>query len=209
MPKAKQDKYDVLAAVVDALYDENQIVSVETTNVDAKMAQDNMWGITEINNPQIATVQGKRKYGPYSINREHAQSIKIGKISIRRIGFEPTPTKDGKYLIDNGWKYIVHMPDGRTTAEFGQNDDDFLYVWNAALNKYDLGKGIKPSDMSKIMSRLYNNIKNPKVKESAGKGVAPKNNKTKYEKAIALLKEMDIQPKRLLAYIEKQSKENN
>ena len=37
--------------------------------------------------------------------------------------------------------------------------------------------------MFRIMSALYDNVKNPKLKEAAGKGVTRKDKKTKFEKA--------------------------
>lgn len=179
------DKYDLLASVIDALYDENQSVKVETTSLDANAARRGSWHVTDKSNPQIPTRMGAYKYGTWSRNHERAESIKIGKILIRRIPLAPSETKDGKTLVENGWKYVVRGPQGE--AEFSQNDDDFLLVWSGALSKYDLpeidGKKGRPGDMFRIMSALYDNVKNPKLKEAAGKGVTRKDKKTKFEKA--------------------------
>ena len=211
---AKQDKYDLLASVINALYDENQEVKIETTTLNANAAKRGTWIIEEKDNPQMPTKHGDYKIGAWSKNREHAESIKIGKYSLRRIPLEPTPTKDGKYAVENGWKYIVRGPEGE--AEFSQNDDDFLMVWSGALAKYDLptlnGKKGRPGDMFRIMSAIYDNVKNPKVKEAAGKGVTKKDNKTKFDKAKESLealgiKASDEQLKKRLATIQNKGSE--
>ena len=189
---AKQDKYDLLASVIDALYDENKKVLVETTTLDANSAQRYAWNITDRSNPQIPTYQGSYKSGAFSKNHEHAESIKIGNISMRRIPLKPTPTKDGKYEVDNGWKYIVRTPDGE--AEFSQNDDDFLLVWSGALSKYDKRES-DTSAMSRIMDVLYKRLKNEKLKDAAGKGVVRDNKKTKFEKAKEQLKALGVKAK--------------
>lgn len=197
MANAKKDKYDVLVKVIDALYDENQEVKVETTILDANAARRRTWSITDKSNPQIPTKQGDVKYGFVSKNREHAESIKIGKISLRRIPLKPTPIKGGKYAIDNGWKYIVRTPDGEE-AEFSQNDKDFKLVWSAALTKYDFpvvdGK-IRSREMWRFMSALYENLENPKLKTAAGKGVTKKDGKTKFEKAKENLESIGVKTK--------------
>ena len=106
----KKDKYDVLASVINALYDQNQEVKVETVNLDVNKAKNYAWYNTDLNNPQIPTKQGSYKIGgPYSPNHTHAQSIKIGKISMRGIP------------LDNGYKYIVRTPEGEE-AEFSARD---------------------------------------------------------------------------------------
>ena len=196
MPRTVKDKYDLLASVIDAIYDENQEVKVETTTLDANEAKRHSWHITDKDNPQIPTRQGSYKIGAFSKNHERAESIKIGKISMRRIPLAPTPTKDGKYLIENGWKYIVRTPEGE--AEFSQNDDDFIWVWSVALSKYDFdvvnGKKGRPGDMyRKVMSPLYDHVKNPKLKEAAGKGVTKYDAKTKFEKAKENMKALGVQ----------------
>lgn len=137
MANVKKDKYDVLVKVIEALFDDNQKVKVETTTLDANAARRRTWSITDKSNPQIPTKQGEFKNGMFSPNRKHAESIKIGKISLRRIPLEATPIEGGKYAIDNGYKYIVRMPDGEE-AEFSQNDKDFLIIWGMALEKYDM-----------------------------------------------------------------------
>ena len=211
--KMVKDKYDLLASVIDAIYDENLDVKVETTTLDANKAKRHAWHITDKENPQIPTRQGSYKMGAFSKNREYAESIKIGKISMRRIPLKATPTKDGKYLVDNGWKYIVRTPEGE--AEFYQNDDDFLWVWSSALSKSDFevvnGKKGRPGDMfRKIMSPLYDHVKNPKLKEAAGKGVTKDTKKSKFEKAKENLESLGIKAneeklKKRLAVIQNKS----
>ena len=198
MANVKKDKYDVLAKVIDALYDENQEVKIETTTLDAKDARRHIWSIMDKSNPQIPTKQGDIKNnGLWSKNHEHAESIKIGKFSLRRIPLKATPTKDGKYLVDNGWKYIVRTPDGEE-AEFGQTDKDFIMVWSAALTKYDfpvVDRKAHSRGMYRLMCTLYENLKNPKLKMAAGKGVTKKDEKTKFEKAKENLESLGVKTK--------------
>lgn len=189
MSKHIQDKYDLLASVIDAIYDENKKVLVETTTLDANLAKKYAWHVTDRANPQIPTRQGAYKPGAYSKNREHAESIKIGDISVRRMPLKPTPVQDGKYVADNGWKYIVRTPQGE--AEFSQNDKDFLLVWSSALSKYDMRKDDKFA-MSRIMDVLYKNVKNSKLKEAAGKGITKEDKKSKFEKAKENLEALGI-----------------
>ena len=192
MANAKKDKYDILAKVIEALFDDNQEVKVETTTLDAKHARNRAWYITDKNNPQIPTRQGAEKLGVYSKNHEHAESIKIGKISLRRIPLEPTPIQGGKYVVDNGYKYIVRMPDGEE-AQFSQNDKDFRLVWGSALTKYDMpvinGQKGRPGEMyDRVMRVLHWNLKNPKLKLAAGQSATPLDKRTKLEKARDNLK---------------------
>lgn len=177
---AKMDKYDLLASVIDAIYDENKKVLVETTTLDANRAKRYAWNITDRSNPQIPTYQGAYKSGVFSKNHEHAESIKIGNISMRRLS------------AGNSWKYIVRTPDGE--AEFSQNDDDFLLVWSGALAKYDMRES-DTSAMSRIMDVLYKRLKNEKLKDAAGKGIVRDNKKTKFEKAKEQLKALGVKAK--------------
>ena len=191
---AKKDKYDLLASVIDAIYDENQDILVETTTLDAKRASRGAWFITDKKNPQIPTKRGALKTGMWSKNREHAESIKIGKISMRRIPLDPVPTKDGKYMLDRGYEYIVRTPQGEAT--FYPSDDNFLYVWSSALRKYDFqvvnGKKGRPSDMSSLMNDLYDYVKNPKLKAAAGKGITKKDAKSRFDKAKENLESLGV-----------------
>ncbi len=128
------DKYDVLADVVRALRDDTQEVLVETIN--ARSVGHQSFVIED--KPIIPTKKEKFFSGIASINRMHAESIKIGKdISIKRIRREPTRVKTDKndYFIDNGWYYQVRTKDGE--AQFDGNDSDFLMAWGIALQKYD------------------------------------------------------------------------
>lgn len=191
---AKKDKYDLLVSVIDAIYDENQDILVETTTLDAKRASKGAWFITDKKNPQIPTKRGALKTGMWSQNHEHAESIKIGKISMRRIPLAPVPTKDGKYMLDGGYKYIVRTPQGEAT--FYPSDDDFLHVWSSALRKYDFevvnGKKGRYSDMSRLMHNLYTCVKNPKLKAAAGKGITKKDAKSKFDKAKENLESLGV-----------------
>jgi len=197
MTNVNKDKYDLLVSVINALYDENQEVKVETVNLDANKAKDYAWYNTDLNNPQIPTRQGSYKTGAYSPNRMHAQSIKIGKISMRRIPLAPTPTKDGKFLIDNGYKYIVRTPEG-DEAEFSGRDQDFERIWEAALAKYDMPvvNGVKghPGDMDYyVKSVLKKHLKNPKLKEVAGKDTVHKDKVSAFEKSRQQLKSLGVE----------------
>ena len=192
MPKVKQDKYDVLASVIDSIYDINKRVVVET--IDAGMPG---------NESAIPTKAGKtRLMGSYSENGWYAKSIKIGNVSMKYISVKKGSTQE--------YKYIVRTPDGE--AEFSTKDRDFLCVWHSALRRYDIDNGAAKGanqNMSDVKSYLYEHVRhNKKLANAAGKGITIKDNKSKYETAIELLKHMGVQPKRLAAYIEKKSQQN-
>lgn len=170
MANVKKDKYDVLAQVIDALYDENSEVKVET-----------VYGKDE--NPAIPTRAGRYiKNGPNSLNRLHARSIKVGKISMRRIPLPPTPTKNPRFMINNGCKYIVRTPEGEE-AEFYQADKDFLLVWGCALSKYDMAGVLHKMQLDRIKKTFRNYLINPKLREAAEKDIVKKDGKSEFEKA--------------------------
>ena len=191
MPKAKQDKYDLLASVIDAIYDENKKVVIETVN-DGRYDDE----------PKIPS-KWLELWGAHSMTWARAQSIKVGNISMKRI-----PVK--KSGLDYACTYIVRTPEGE--AEFTNNDTDFKQVWYAALGRYEAEHKDKRryyEVMWNVMKTLHTNVKhNPKLEEAAGKGIVRKDTKSKYEAAIEQLKQMGVQPKRLAAYIEKKSSQN-
>ena len=176
MENAKKDRYELLATVIDALYNKDQEVKVETTDLDANKAKKYAWNI--VDTPQIPTRQGSYKTGAWSKNHEHAQSIKIGKISMRRM---------------QGGKYILRTPEGE--AEFSQNDKDFVLVWSAALTKSDFNPSTNPRDTDMyhdIMTSLYKHVKEPVLKDAAGKGLT-RDKKSKFDKAKENLKALGIE----------------
>lgn len=202
MQKTKQDKYDLLVSVIDAIYDENKKVVVETVNNGSYDDE-----------PAIPKAGGKTKFlGPYSENASYAQSIKIGKILIQRIPVKKSRAREKKnngQIFDYSCTYIVRTPNGE--AEFLDTDRDFIQVWHAALRKYDISNGTARGanqNMSDIKSFLYRQVKhNPKLAEAAARDIQQKDTKSKYESAIEKLKEMGIQPRRLAKYI--QDKQND
>ena len=193
MSKAKQDKYGLLASVIDAIYDMNNKVVVETVN-DGRYDDE----------PKIPSKMSKR-WGPHSENWARAQSIKVGNISIKRIPVEKSRAKlAGKGVLNYSCTYVVRTPDGE--AEFTNSDLDFKQVWYAALGRYDIehdGFDRFYERMFNVMKVMYKNVQNPKLKEAAGKGITTKNDKkSKYEAAIEQLKQLGIQPKNLAKYIQ-------
>lgn len=200
MPTARQDKYDLLATVIDAIYDMNKKVIIETVN-NGRYDDE----------PQIPSNKNNR-WGPHSLNWARAQSIKIGNIYMKRIPVEKSRELEKKKNwqgIDYSCTYIVRTPKGE--AEFTNNDADFKFVWYAALGRYDIENDRDDrfyEKMFKIMKTLYNSVKNPKLKEAAGSGTTPKNDKkSKYEAAIEQLRQLGIPPQQLAKYI--QNKQND
>lgn len=188
MPAAKQDKYDILATAIDAIYDMNKKVIVETLNDGDYSSK-----------PIMPTKAGKNRFvGPYSENAWYAQSIKIGRVSVQRI-----PTKN------NGYKYMLRTPNGE--AEFTNADKDFAQVWHAALRRYDIDNGMAKGanqNMFDVKEILYKQVKhNKKLADSAAQDLKYKDKKSKYEAAIEQLKQMGVQPSRLAKYI--QDKQND
>ena len=190
MAKVVKDKYDIMGEVVATLRNYDKKVVIETIN-----AKDIGWAMVYGDAPYIPTRRTKYNYnGVASLNRFHAESIKIGDgISIKRKRYKPTvyKTKTKEYQIDNGFYYIVRTPKGE--AIFESNDSDFLTVWDYALAMYD---------GSENYMLFYRNLKNEKLKRIAG-GPAVLKDKSidKFDKAVAKLKSMGIEPKKLAAYI--------
>ena len=193
MPKIQKDKYDILAEVALALRVENQKVVIETLD-----AEDigNGFAYYSDNSSYISTKRARTTMnGVVSLARLHAKSIKIGKdISIKRIHRKPSIIKTAKqeYEVDNGWYYVVRTPNGE--AKFDRADSDFMAVWNYALSMHD---------GTDDYMRFAKNLRNEKVKAAAwGPMIRKTANADKYTEAIAKLKMMGIEPKKLAKYIQ-------
>lgn len=190
MAKVVKDKYDILGEVVAALRNYNKDVKIETLG-----AKDTGWVMVYDGKPHIPTRRTENTYnGMASLSRLNAESIKIGDdISIKRKRHRPTfyKTKTREYEIDNGHYYVVRTPKGE--AIFESNDEDFLTVWNYALAIHD---------GSASYGLFYNALRNEKLKHIAGGPAVLKEEAIdKYDKAVAKLKSMGIEPKHLAAYI--------
>ena len=171
MPKAKEDKYDLLADVIEAICDGNNKIAVETLNSGRYS-----------DSPRIPTMAGKIRFmGPYSENVSRAQSIKIGKISIVRIPVEKSRAiekQKNNQSFDYSCTYIVRLPNGKE-AEFLDTDSDFIQVWHAALRRYDIDNNVSKGpnqDISDVIDFLYRKVKhNSKLADAASMGWVPKN----------------------------------
>ena len=154
---------NVLAQVIEALRDKGQRVLVETTYASQK-ASDNS-AMQE--DPQIPTEFGQRKNGTITNNRAYARSIKIGKISIRK--------------MQN--KYIVRTPEAE--SEFTSND--MFLIWAAALIKYD-----NPEDTDRILEILKTNLKDSNLRAIASKGAVESDKKSAYKDATAQIESLGV-----------------
>ena len=197
MARVVKDKYDILGEVVAALRDYNKKVVIETLN-----ARDNGWAMEFEKTPQIPTRRTKHTYnGVSSLSRMHAESIKIGdSISIKRKRHKPTfyKTEKNEYEIDNGHYYVVRTPKGE--AIFESNDSDFLTVWNYALAMYD---------GTENYGSFYSELRNEKLKHIAGGPAVLKDESIdKFNKAVAKLKSMGIEPRKLADYIKVKTDRN-
>jgi len=174
------DKNTLLALVVEALGDDNLKAEIETTNLDANKAKKYAWNVVENNNPQIPTNQGTYKTGIASKNREHAQSVKIGNFSMRKM-------PDGKY--------ILRTPE--RDVEFSQNDKDFILVWSAVLSKadinYDPVRNAHEYDrkITDILWGLEKQLKDVNLKKAIKREFI--NKKSKFDKAKENLKSLGIE----------------
>lgn len=193
MPKIQKDKYDILAEVALALRVENQKVVIETLD-----SEDTGNGFASYgdNSSYISTKRARTTMnGVVTLARLHAKSIKIGKdISIKRIHRKPSIIKTAKqeYEVDNGWYYVIRTPKGE--AKFDRADSDFMAVWNYALSMHD---------GTDDYMRFAKNLRNEKVKAAAwGPMIRKTANADKYTEAIAKLKMMGIEPKKLAKYIQ-------
>ena len=161
---------NVLAQVIEALRDKGQRVLVETTYASQK-ASDN--SATQ-DGPQIPTEFGQQKNGTMTNNRAYARSIKIGKISIRKMGN----------------KYIVRTPEAE--SEFTSND--MFLIWTAALVKYD-----NPNDTDRILEMLKTNLRDSNLRAIASKGAVEADKKAAYKNATAQIESLGVKEQPHLA----------
>ncbi|MDR0726729.1 MAG: hypothetical protein LBF37_01560, partial [Rickettsiales bacterium] len=151
----------ILGDIVKALMNKNKTVRVETIKRNIKT------GVIE-DTPQVPGPVTEAA-GTYSMNRKFAESITIGSdISIKRIYNAPTTVKTDKneYEVDNGFYYMVRTPSGE--AKFTNTNNDFSYIWHAALNKYD---GFSQRD---IVNLMWKYLSDPELKRLAGEPVVQK-----------------------------------
>ena len=184
----KVDVLQVLADVLNAMFSGEKVV-VETTGV--RFA--NTYKVFRCD-PQILTPEGAQKNSnSRSDNVLAAKTIKVGRdIVIKR----------------HGKNFIVRTPSGEVILENTLNSD-IGYIWAALGLVYDNGE----KDIMRIAGNLARQLPTKELRDMAKNvalhGMVLKPKKNKYETAIEQLKEMGIQPKRLVAYIEKKQKEND
>lgn len=179
----KKDKYDLLASVIGAIYDKNEKVVVDTVSTSDPTGR-------EVGLPSRLS---SKIYGDmgHSDVWWNARSVKIADISMRKIP-----------LDKGGSQYVLRTQDGE--AYFSDTDTDFRGVWYAALNKYD------SMDMSKIQQVLYKQVKNPKLKEAAGKGTTIVDKKSVYVNATEKMKSLGVsEHPHLVRYIKDKALEKN
>lgn len=179
MSSSKKDKYDLLATVIDAVFDENNDVKIETTKLDALEAKKHFnFKETDARNPQIVTDAGDIRYGTFSNNRMNALSFKVGKISMR--------------LLPDVKKFIIRTPEGE--AEFKTSDIDVELIWNAALHRYDMEKSRAAGyDVEVGKQALSMALKHQKLRRIAEKpAVFRDTKKTKFDKAKEDLEALGI-----------------
>ena len=187
MPK-KVKTTKILAEILDAMFRGDKII-VETTGVKFF----NFYKVF-VKEPQILTKTGAKHYGlEHSDNVFAAKSIKVGRdIMIKR----------------NGKNFIIRTPNGELVLPYVLNSD-MGYIWGALGSIYQNGE----KDMERVAGSLTRQLRDSDLRaftrSIALHGADIKEKPNKYEQAIAQLKEMGIQPKRLMAYIQKKQKENN
>jgi len=187
MPK-KVSQTKILAEILNAMFRGDKVI-IETTGVKFF----NFYRVF-VNEPQILTKEGAKHYGPeHSENVFAAKSIKVGHdIIIKR----------------NGKNFIIRTPNGELILPYALNSD-MGYIWSALGSIYQNGE----KDMMRIAGNLTRQLRDVDLRaltrSIALHGANIKAKPNKYEEAIAQLKEMGIQPKRLMAYIQKKQKEND
>ena len=187
MPK-KVDQKKILAEILDAMFRGEKII-VETTGVKFF----NFYKVF-VKEPQILTKEGSKHYGlELSDNVFAAKSVKLGRdIIIKR----------------NGKNFIIRTPNGELVLPYVLSSD-MGYIWVALGSVYQNGE----KDMMRVAGNLTRQLRETDLRaicrNVALHGADMKEKPNKYEQAIAQLKEMGIQPKRLMAYIQKKQKENN
>ena len=154
------DKYDVLASLIIALYDEAQTVRVETVE---QTREDFCSLLPKKDGPQIPTKSGNHLKGPFSWNMWKAESIKVGNISVRH-------TIDDTFII----RTLNHE------AKFDGSDKDFKKVWQFAKARYD-----RREISDDMAEKFAASLENKKLRYVAASGVKhDKNPKNKLEKII-------------------------
>ena len=187
MPK-KTNTTEILSDILNAMFSGERII-VETTGV--KFFK--FYKVFE-SEPQILTKEGSKHYGlERSENVAAAKSIKIGRdIVIKR----------------KGKNFIIRAPRGEVLLPNSLNTD-MGYIWVALGSIYQNGE----KDMVRVAGNLTRQLRETELRAICRKvalhGTQLKPRRNKYEQAIAQLKEMGIQPKRLIAYIQKKQKEND
>ena len=186
MPNVSEKK--MLAEILNAMFSGEKII-VETTGVKFF----NLYKVF-VKEPQILTKEGSKHYGlEHSNNVFAAKSIKVGRdIMIKR----------------NGKNFIIRTSNGELILPYALNSD-MGYIWVALGSIYQNGQ----DDMVRVASVLTRQLRDVDLRaltrSVALHGANVKEKPNKYEEAIAQLKEMGIQPKRLMAYIQKKQKEND
>ena len=187
MPK-KSNTTEILSDILNAMFSGEKVI-VETTGV--KFFK--FYKVFE-SEPQILTKEGSRHSGLVrSENVGAAKSIKVGRdIVIKR----------------KGENFIVRAPRGEVLLPNSLNTD-MGYIWVALGSVYQNGE----KDMMRVAGNLTRQLRETELRAICrnvalhGPNIKPRKNK--YEEAIDQLKEMGIQPKRLVAYIQKKQKEND
>jgi hypothetical protein len=192
VPK-KVDNLQILADVLNAMFG-GERVAVETTRVKITKTDDGKSYTSFENTPQILTPQGTRKNTRnISENVYGAKSIKVGRdITIKR----------------NSKNFIVRTMDGELILPNNTNSD-INYIWTALGTIYDNGQ----KDIMRVAGNLARQLPTKELramaKNVAQYGMVLKPKKDIYRAAIDNLQEMGIEPKRIMEYIKKQSKEND
>lgn len=192
MPK-KIDKLQILSDVLNAMFRGEKVI-VGTTRVKINKTNDGKTYTSFALTPQILTAHGAKKDGKnLSENVLAANSIKVGRnITIKR----------------HDKNFIIRTPSGELLLPNNLNSD-IGFIWGALGVIYDNGS----KEIMRVATRLSHQLTAKELREIAkmvaryGMMVEPK--KDKYESAMEQLREMGIQPKRLVAYIQNCQKENN
>lgn len=191
MPK-KIDKLQILSDVLNAAFRGDKVI-VGTTRLKINKTDDGKTYTSFVPTPQILTAHGAKKDGKnLSENVLAANSIKVGRdITIKR----------------HDKNFIVRTQSGELLLPNISNSD-IGFIWFALGAIYDNGS----KDIMRVAGNLSHQLKTKELREMAKMvakyGMVMKEKKDKYESAIEQLQELGIQPKRLVAYIQKQQKEN-
>ena len=191
MPK-KIDNLQILSDVLNAAFRGEKVI-VGTTRVKFNKTDDGKTYTTFALTPQILTAYGAKKNSKnVSENVLAANSIKVGRdITIKR----------------HDKNFIIRTPSGELLLPNISNSD-ISYIWSALGTIYDNGS----KEIMRVAGNLSHQLKTKELREIAKMvakyGMVMKEKKDKYESAIEQLQELGVQPKRLVAYIQKQQKQN-